>query len=141
MLRKFASLALMAAACAQAGHAQQAPALGIELNRSTATSDDVCQVVFVGRNGAPQDIEEVTLRLAVFDDAGIFRNMLSLPFGHLAGGTRRIVQFNLPTPCAAISEIVVDDVARCRIDGAEEDSDVCRDGLAVSSRSEIAFGL
>ena len=44
---------------ATASLAQSESNLSIELNRSGATSDDVCQVVFVGRNGLGEDLEDI----------------------------------------------------------------------------------
>lgn len=141
MFRVFAAFALSILCSTSAGFAQDESQLSIELNRIGATSEDVCQVVFVGRNGLDQALEEVTLRLAVFDGGGVFQNMLALPLGQLASNKRRIVQFNLPIACSNISEIVVNDLASCKLGETSDDSDICQSKLAVSSRTDIAFGL
>jgi len=115
--------------------------LFIELNRIGDVPDGVCQVVFFGRNDLQMAIDDVTLRLAVIDAEGVFQNLLALPLGKLPETKRRIVQYNLPTPCSGISEIIVNDVATCKLAGSTEDSDVCLTRLTVSSRTDIAMGL
>lgn len=140
-------LTVAAVSCVLAGTmatAQDATSAGIslELNKATATSDGNCQLVFFGRNGLDQDFEEVTWRLAVFGADGVFRNLLALPLGSLSAGKRRVVQFNLPSDCSDLSEIIVNDVASCALAGGSQDeSDVCLTQLTVTSRTEIAFGL
>ena len=117
--------------------------ISLELNRTTASSDGGCQVVFFGQNGLDTALNEVTWRLAVFDAEGVFRNLLALPLGSLSAGKRRVVQYNLPAPCAELSEIIANDVAACEIEGAtnSEASDLCLTSLTVTSRTDIAFGL
>ena len=118
------------------------PSISLELNRTIQSSEGVCQVVFFGENGLDQDFEEVTWRLAVFGSDGVFRNLLALPLGSLSAGKRRVVQYNLPSNCAELSEIIVNDVASCVIAGGDADeSDVCLSKLIVTSRTDIAFGL
>lgn len=113
----------------------------LELNLASDTTDGTCQVVFFGRNGLDEGISEVTWRLAVFDDQGIFQTLLSLPMGALSVGKRRVVQYNLPTSCAKLSEIIVNDVASCKLAEAPDNSEVCLTNLAVSSKSTVAFGI
>ena len=99
-------------------------------------------MIFFGQNGLDKDFKEVTWRLAVFGADGVFRNLLALPLGALSAGKRRVVQYNLPSACTDISEIIVNDVASCVLDGAENDeSNVCLSQLTVTSRIDIAFGL
>ena len=118
------------------------PEISLELNRATASSDGGCQLVFRGENGLDQDFEEVTWRLAVFGSDGVFRNLLGLPLGALSAGKTRVVQYNLPTACAELSEIIVNDVASCALaDGSGTDSNACLTQLTVSTRTDIAFGL
>ncbi|MEO0402594.1 MAG: hypothetical protein AAF214_09495 [Pseudomonadota bacterium] len=117
------------------------PNISLELNRATASSDGGCQVIFFGKNGLDQDFEEVTWRLAVFGADGVFRNLLALPLGALSAGKRRVVQYNLPSACTELSEIIVNDVASCAIAGTADSSDVCLTQLTVTSRTDIAFGL
>lgn len=126
-----------------AAFAQDAtPEISLELNRATASSEGGCQLVFFGHNGLEQDFEEVTWRLAVFGSDGVFLNLLGLPLGALSAGKRRVVQYNLPTPCAGMSEIIVNDVASCALaDGSGTDSDACLEQLTVTTRTDIAFGL
>ena len=119
-----------------------APNISLELNRATASAEGGCQVIFFGKNGLDQDFEEVTWRLAVFGADGVFRNLLALPLGSLSAGKRRVVQYNLPSACTDLSEIIVNDVASCAIAGGGTDSsDVCLSQLTVTSRTDIAFGL
>ncbi|KIC47758.1 hypothetical protein [Tateyamaria sp. ANG-S1] len=116
--------------------------ISLELNRASASSEGGCQVVFFGQNGLDQDFEEVTWRLAVFGADGVFRNLLALPLGSLSAGKRRVVQYNLPSACSELSEIIVNDVASCKLAGAPDaTSDVCLSQLTVTTRTEIGFGL
>lgn len=116
--------------------------ISLELNKATASSNNGCQVVFFVQNGLEQTLEDVTWRLAVFGGDGVFRNLLALPMGSLSPGKRRIVQYNLPDACTDLSEIIVNDVAQCKIAGnASDASDLCLTNLTVSSRADIAFGL
>ena len=118
------------------------PEISLELNRATPSTEGGCQLVFFGQNGLDQDFEEVTWRLAVFGSDGVFRNLLGLPLGALSAGQRRVEQYNLPTACAELSEIIVNDVASCALAGdSGTDSDACLTQLTVSSRTDIAFGL
>ena len=97
--------------------------------------------MFFVQNGLDDALEEVTWRLAVFDGEGVFRNLLALPLGSLSAGKRRVVQYNLPSACTDLSEIIVNDVAACKIAGMADTNDVCLTNLTVSSRADIAFGL
>lgn len=121
-------------------HAQEnGGKISLELNRINSSSDGGCQVVFFGKNGLDADLDDVTWRLAVLDANGIFKNLLALPLGSLKAGKRRIVQYSLPSPCEELSEIIVNDVAACKIGGSE--SDLCLTQLSVNSRTAIGFGL
>lgn len=126
-----------------AAFAQDAtPEISLELNRATASSEGGCQLIFFGHNGLEQDFEEVAWRLAVIGSDGVFLNLLGLPLGALSAGKRRVVQYNLPTPCEGMSEIIVNDVANCALaDGSGTDSDACLEQLTVTTRTDIAFGL
>ncbi|GGE22473.1 hypothetical protein GCM10011360_08730 [Primorskyibacter flagellatus] len=134
-------LALIAAAPAPAQDTTATEGLVLELNRISEGGDGTCQMVFFGQNNLPDSLAEITLRLAVIDANGVFQNMLALPLGALDTGKRRFAQYNLPLACADISEIVVNDVATCKIAGSAEDSGACLSGLTVSSRTDIALGL
>jgi len=128
--------------CASSVSAQDTTGeISLELNKATASSDGGCQVVFFGQNGLDTELEDVTWRLAVFDADGVFQNLLALPLGSLSAGKRRIVQYNLPAACTDLSEIIVNDVAACKIAGSASASDLCLTALTVTSRADIAFGL
>lgn len=142
--KKMAAIAAAMVLCGSHLFAQDtASVISLELNRATASSDGGCQVVFFGQNGLDKSLEEVTWRLAVFDAEGVFLNLLALPLGSLSAGKRRVVQYSLPAACTDLSEIIVNDVASCKIDGAteEEATDLCLSSLNVTSRTDIAFGL
>lgn len=114
--------------------------MSLELNRATNSENGSCQVIFFGQNGSEQDFAEVEWRLAVLDADGVFKNLLALPLGALSPGKRRVVQYNLPSACEELSEIIVNDVAKCTLaDGSE--SDACLKEITVTSRAGIAFGL
>ncbi|MEL7166373.1 MAG: hypothetical protein AAGL96_12965 [Pseudomonadota bacterium] len=144
MLRNIFMAALtVGSLCAGATHAQEGGGkISLELNKATATEDGKCQVVFYARNGLDQVLDEISLRVAFFDAEGVFKNLLALSLGSLDVGKRRVLLFNLPGGCAELSEIVVNDVAACKVAGSGgNDSDVCLSELTVTSRTEIAFGL
>ena len=116
--------------------------IDLELNKASETSEGGCQIVFFGRNGLNKELEDVSWRLAVFDGEGIFQNLLSLPLGKLSSGKRRVIQYNLPTPCDQLSEIIINDVDSCKIkDLSSDSSEVCLTKLVVSSRANVALGL
>ncbi|MEM6758927.1 MAG: hypothetical protein AAF601_05560 [Pseudomonadota bacterium] len=116
--------------------------ISLELNKATATEDGKCQVVFYARNGLDEVLDEISLRVAFFDAEGVFKNLLALSLGSLDVGKRRVLLFNLPGGCAELSEIVVNDVAACKVaGGGASDSDICLSELSVTSRTDIAFGL
>ena len=142
MSRTIAAAALSLTLSASALAAQDAaPTISLELNRATASSEGGCQVIFFGQNGLEQDFDEVTWRLAVFGADGVFRNLLALPLGSLSAGKRRVVQYNLPSACTELSEIIVNDVASCTLAGSDTPSDVCLTQLTVTTRTDIGFGL
>ncbi|MBE1283398.1 MAG: hypothetical protein GJ676_08790 [Rhodobacteraceae bacterium] len=143
MSRSFSAAVLTLFMTATVGLAQDSQgSMSLELNKATATTSGGCQLVFLGHNGMSEDFEEVTWRLAVFGADGVFRNLLALPLNALSPGKRRVVQFSLPYACEDLSDIIVNEVASCKIAGSEEDlGEACLTGLTVSSRTEIAFGL
>ncbi|QUJ78110.1 hypothetical protein KDD17_17365 [Sulfitobacter albidus] len=124
---------------ASAQETTENPTLTLELNRASASDSGGCQVVFFAQNGLGVDVDDVTWRLAVLDNEGVFRNLLSLPLGSLSKGKRRIVQYNLPSPCEDFSEIIVNEVATCEVDGGA--SNQCMTQLDARSRADIAFGI
>ncbi|MEM8592229.1 MAG: hypothetical protein AAGF13_06845 [Pseudomonadota bacterium] len=136
------ALCLVATCATQAASQDTAGTITLELNRISDTDGGGCQVVFFGNNQLDTDFSDVTWRLAVFGTDGVFRNLLALPLGELSAGKRRVVQYNLPSACTDLSEIIVNDVAKCELkDGSGENSNVCLDQLNVSSRTDIQFGL
>lgn len=143
MMRSLLACSLALLISGTSAFAQDAtPEISLELNRATPSSEGGCQLVFFGHNGLDQDFEEVTWRLAVFGSDGVFRNLLGLPLGALSAGKRRVVQYNLPTACTELSEIIVNDVASCTLAGdSADDSDACLTQLTVTTRTDIAFGL
>lgn len=143
MSRSLLACSLALALTGTSAFAQDAtPEISLELNRATASAEGGCQLVFFGHNGLDEDFEEVTWRLAVFGSDGVFRNLLGLPLGALSAGKRRVVQYNLPTACTDLSEIIVNDVGTCTLaNDPGADSDACLTQLTVSSRTDIAFGL
>ena len=143
-MSRFLSTAILALFLSATGLAAQDAnkTISLELNRATAVSDGGCQVIFFGKNGLDKNFKEVTWRLAVFGSDGIFRNLLALPLGSLSAGKRRIVQFNLPSACSDMSEIIVNDVASCIFEGSKaENNNICLSQLTVTSRVDIGFGL
>lgn len=133
------SCALAIGLCGPVAAQDSSASISLELNNAISSAEGTCQVVFLGKNGLDVDISSVTWRLGVFDKEGSFKNLLALPLGALSAGKRRIVQFNLPSSCDELSEIILNDVAECEIGNAA--SDLCMSELSVSSRADIKFGL
>lgn len=122
--------------------AQTAAALSMELNAAADTAEGSCRLTYVVRNGTETALDRATYEVGIFDQQGIVQRMLALDFGALDAGKTRILQFDLAgSPCAAISQIVVNTAPACirRGDGAA--SGICIEGLEVSSRTAIRFGL
>lgn len=142
MLRGIAIASLFSTLWVSALYSQEATKkFSIQLNLSKEVNETTCQVVFRGENHLGDDLEDVTLRLAVFGTDGGFMNMLSLPLGRMIDGKTRAVQFNLRSSCADISEIIVNDASACRLSDNSENSTDCIDKLKVSTLSSIAFGI
>lgn len=117
---------------------ESAGGMSLELNLARDTENG-CQVVFRGKNGSSDALSDVEWRIAVFNADAIFEALLALPLGAMPAGKTRILQYNLPFACADLSEIVVNEVAKCTL-AAGGESDICL-SADVSSRAEIGFGL
>jgi hypothetical protein len=144
LMRQFLSAATVSLVLSATGLSAQEPnnTISLELNKATTASDGGCQVIFFGKNGLDKNFKEVTWRLAVFGADGVFRNLLALPLGSLSAGKRRVVQYNLPSACSDMSEIIVNDVASCILEDPDDgDNHICLSQLTVTSRIDIAFGL
>lgn len=118
------------------------PPLTMELNAATDTAAGNCRLTYVVRNGTDTALSSATYEVAIFDQQGVVQRMLALDFGALDAGKTRILQFDLAgSPCASISQIIVNTAPSCvrSADGAA--TDICIQGLEVTSRTAIRFGL
>ena len=123
--------------------AAQAPStLSMELNAAADTAEGNCRLTYVVRNGTDTALDRATYEVGIFDQQGVVQRMLALDFGALDVGKTRILQFDLAgTACAAISQIVVNTAPACVRRGDAAASGICIEGLEVSSRTAIRFGL
>jgi hypothetical protein len=122
--------------------AGSAPPLIMELNAAADTTAGNCRLTYVVRNATDTALASATYEVAIFDQQGVVQRMLALDFGALDAGKTRILQFDLAgSPCAAISQIIVNTAPSCvrSADGAA--TDICIQGLEVTSRTAIRFGL
>lgn len=142
MLHRIAIASIISTIWVSASFAEETdPKFSIQLNLSKEVNESTCQVVFRGENHLGADIDDITLRLAMFGTDGGFMNMLALPLGRMIDGKTRAVQFNLRSSCSSISEIIVNDASACQLSGGAENSTDCIDKLEVSTLSSIAFGI
>lgn len=120
------SLALGTAALAETG------TIELELN-TAADVEGGCRLTYVATNATPVELDKSAYEVAVFDTAGIVKQLLVLDFGFLPSGKTRVVQFDLPgQACTTISRISVNDPVECT--AANGPSDICRDNQLLSSR-------
>lgn len=132
--------ALIAPNLGLAGEAQGG--IAMELNQAQDAQSGGCQLTVVVENGSGLALARAAWQIAVFDTQGAVRALPVLDFGALAKDKTKVAMFVLPgATCASTARIVVNDVAECRVEGGENQPDLCLAGLKASTRTSIAFGL
>ena len=117
--------------------AQEQPALNIELN-AAETTGGACKLTFVLSNETGTDIDQAVAETVLFSDQGAVMLLTLFDFGTLPNSRPRVRQFQVPnTACETVGQVLVNGVQNCTVDGAE--SDVCLNGLTLSSRVDIAL--
>lgn len=145
MRRIIGSIATLAALCVALAspdiRAQEGPAkagLHLELNR-LEQNGGACRATFVARNGYGTQLEETAFELVLFDKAGLVSLITVFDFGALPTGKTLVKRFDLKeTPCASLSRVLVNAVARCRGDGIGPAD--CISNLTTANRTEAEFG-
>jgi hypothetical protein len=141
LLRLIASLATVHCLAVAPVTAQDADAFELDLNGAVDIAEGGCRLTYVATNLSDQEFERTAFQVGVFDAEGAVTRLLVLEFGALVAGKTKILQFDLAgSPCAAISRIVVNDVAACTLVGGAT-SDFCLKGLVATSRTAIQFGI
>ena len=119
--------------------AQEAKPLSIELN-DAADVKEGCRLSYVALNGTGILLEKASFEVYTFDAEGRVAQSLVFEFGRLPAGKTKVVQFDMAgQKCAAMSRILINDIAECSADGKK--STLCIDALQTKSRAAIAFGL
>lgn len=140
-LRLVSSFAIILGLTLAPAFAQETSAFELELNGAADTEGGGCRLTYVATNLSDLAFEKTAFQVGLFDAEGAVTRLLVLEFGALVAGKTKILQFELAgSTCAAISRIVINDVAACTLaDGTT--SDFCLSGLVATSRTAIQFGL
>ncbi|MEM1377026.1 MAG: hypothetical protein AAGG69_06525 [Pseudomonadota bacterium] len=119
--------------------AEEAPpssSLSIELNAIQQLEDDTCRIIFVANNGSGSDIDKMSAETVLFNSQGSVNRFTLFDFLDLPSGKTRVRQFDLPnTECTSIARILINGASTCTVGG--QDSDVCVQSLAVSTKTEV----
>ncbi len=132
---RFMALALLVAVptLAQAQSDEAEPAgLSLELNAAQDVQG-ACRFSFVANNNTGAEIDKAVFETVIFDAAGTVVRLSLFDFRDLPQDRPRVRQFDVPgMTCDAISQTLINGASSCVVAGAE--SDVCSDGLTLSSR-------
>ena len=126
------------AAPAPAAASPAAGAITLELNKLTQV-DNACHAYVIVNNQTPDPLQELTVDVYMFDEAGVILRGLALQFADVRSGRATVVPFELPDlPCADVSRVLLNKVLTCtKADGSALDG--CADMLAVSTKAEAEF--
>ncbi len=136
LLRSLAALALLLPGMA---HADEEPALTIELNKlepvpAAAGTAAGCRAYLVASNpaGGPR-VEVLRLDLVLFGTDGVILRRIALDVGPVPPGRTQVRPFELrDQPCDGIGQVLVNDTMLCKIGGADRTD--CMDRLHTGSR-------
>ncbi|MCT7374126.1 hypothetical protein [Chelativorans salis] len=136
--RTSAAAVLICLLAGPSGASSEEKSFSIELNDAVDVGSG-CRLVYVAYNGTGVPLEETSYDVFTFDGNGKVAQSLVFQFGGFPAGKTKVMQFDLPEqPCSDISRLLINEVTRCRVDGA--DSPICLDALETSTRTPIAFG-
>lgn len=131
-----AAAALVFAGCA--AHAGQG-SFSLELNDAQDLNGS-CRLAYVALNSTGKRVEKASYDVFTFDETGKVSQSLVFQFGVFPVDKTKVVQFDLAgRQCASISRLLINDVTECVVDG--QDSPICMDALATTTRTAIKFGL
>lgn len=133
------ALSLLAVAPALAQEATPAPGLALELN-AVQPSESGCRITFLAQNTYDVEIARAAIETALFAADGAINRIVTLDFKALAPGKTKVLQFGLNSlDCSDLGRVLINDFTAC--DGAGLTPDICLDGLSVSARPSIQFGV
>lgn len=137
-MKPFRILTLVAALSAPlTAHAQDAAAVGIELNKAD-TIGESCRLTFVLKNSHEEQVEKMVAETVLFSDKNEVILLTLFDFGELPSGRPRVRQFQVPeTSCDRLGMVLINGVDACTVGGAA--SDVCATSLTLSNRTKIGF--
>jgi hypothetical protein len=141
MMRKTLCLALSLVALAPAVAQEAAPTSGLALElNAVQASDTGCRITFLATNGYEVEISRAAIETALFAADGAIDRIVTLDFKALAPGKTKVLQFGLSNlDCASLGRVLINDITVC--DGTGVTPETCLDSLAVSSRTDIQFGV
>jgi len=99
-----------------------------------------CRVAFLAVNRLGIQLDKMAVEIGVFDENGLFSDMVVFDFGRLQKGKSKVVQYDLPRQCATISRLLLNSVKECA--GAKDMRQECEDRIQTrgNSKLNIAFG-
>ena len=124
-------------------HAQDAPPsapqLALELN-ALQPGEAGCRVSFLATNRLAADLDRTAVEIAFFTGDGAIDRIVTLDFLALPQGKTKVLQFELQgLNCEGIGRLLVNDISAC--EGPEIEAGACLEGLVLSSRPDLIFGL
>lgn len=133
IIRLLVAVVLVMPSVAYAQSATAAPpGLSLELN-AVQDVEGACRFTFVAQNASGADIDKAVFETVIFDTTGVVVRLSLFDFRDLPEGRPRVRQFDVPAiTCDAISQTLINGTSSCVVGGAE--SDLCSDGLTLSSR-------
>jgi hypothetical protein len=133
----FGTASLLVALCAwwPPARADDAPALGIELNKLEDSAEG-CRSVFVFDNRTGHELNRFRIDLILFDPKGVYSKQLLLDMAPLRADKKTVTSFLLDgQPCAEVGSVLINDVPWCE-NGAGNALD-CVKMLEVDSLAEV----
>ena len=118
--------------------AAAAGGITLELNK-LAQVDNACHAYMILDNQTPERLQDLTVDVYLFDQAGVILRGLALQFADVPPARATVVPFELPDlPCADVSRVLLNKVLTCtRADGAAVDG--CADRLGTRTKAQAAF--
>ena len=126
------------AAAAPGAPAPAAGGITLELNK-LAQVDNACHAYMILDNQTPERLQDLTVDVYLFDQAGVILRGLALQFADVRPARATVVPFELPDlPCGDVSRVLLNKVLTCtRADGAVVDG--CAELLGTRSKAQAAF--
>ena len=94
--------------------------LTVELNKFENDASGGCRAFFLFRNQTGKTFEEFEMSLAILDAAGVIDRLLTIDAAPIPVARTTLKLFEIPKiECAAISEVLLHDIAACRPQNGE----------------------